>query len=143
STNYAISYVAGTWTVTPAPLTITADNKTSIYGHTPTFTVTPAGLVNGDTLTSATTGTLSFSPAADPTKPVGTYTIVPSGLSSTNYAISYVNGTWTVTPAPLTITADNKTTTYGQTTTFTITPAVQLHCDPLTSPTTGTLSFTP
>ena len=31
-TDYTISYVAGTLTVTPAPLTITADNQTKVYG---------------------------------------------------------------------------------------------------------------
>ena len=30
--DYSISYVAGTLTVTAAPLTITADNQTKVYG---------------------------------------------------------------------------------------------------------------
>ena len=41
---------------------------------------------------------------------------VGSGLG--NYTISYVNGSLTVNPAPLTITANNMTKTYGQTVTL-------------------------
>ena len=51
----------------------------------------------------------------------GAHNIVPSlavGSGLPNYAISYVDGTLTVNLAPLTITANNATKTYGQTLTF-------------------------
>ena len=51
-----ISYVAGTLTVTPAALTITADNQTKVYGAAlPTLTASYSGFVNGDTSASLTT----------------------------------------------------------------------------------------
>ena len=51
--DYSISYVAGTLTVTPAALTITADNQTKVYGAAlPTLTASYSGFVNGDTSAS-------------------------------------------------------------------------------------------
>ena len=44
------TYVAGTEHVTRAPLTITADDKTRVYGaKSPAYTASYDGLVNGDT----------------------------------------------------------------------------------------------
>src|SRR6185436_1394908 len=98
STNYAISYVPGTLTVTAAALTVTADNATRLYGAAnPAFTASYAGFVNGDTAASLG-GTLSVSTPATAGSAVGTYAITPAGLTSTNYAISYAPGTLTVTP---------------------------------------------
>src|SRR5207245_204993 len=54
--DYTISYLAGTLTVDPVALTITADSLHKNYGAAlPTLTYTPSGLVNGDTLPSLTT----------------------------------------------------------------------------------------
>src|SRR5207245_1410706 len=40
-------------TVNPAPLTVTADNKTKVYGQAnPAFTASYSGFVNGDTASS-------------------------------------------------------------------------------------------
>ena len=114
-TDYTISYVSGTLTVTQAPLVITANNQTMVYGGAmPTLTASYAGLVNGDTVASlnvlpvlATTATASSHVSGNP------YTITASGAVDSDYSISYVSGTFTVTPAPLTITAVNKTKAYG------------------------------
>ncbi len=114
ATNYALSFVNGTLTINPAPLSITATDATRQYGATnPVFTATMQGFVNGQDAT-ALAGTLSITTSADPTNAVGTYAIVPSGLSSTNYALSYTNGTLTVTQAPLTVTANSTNRIYGQ-----------------------------
>ena len=122
--NYVIdqTFNPGILTVTPAALTITANNASKTYGQTASFAgtaFTTSGLVNGDTVGSVTeTSTGSAATAA-----VGTDPIVPSaatfsaGLSS-NYTITYANGTLTVNPAALTITANNATKTYGQTASF-------------------------
>src|SRR5438874_362069 len=49
-TDYTISYIAGTLTVTPGALTITADSKSKPYGAAlPALTASYVGLVNGDT----------------------------------------------------------------------------------------------
>ena len=102
--DYSLSYVAGTLTITKAPLTITADNKSTVYGQThPSFTVTPDGLLNGDTLASLQ-GTLGFATTATQFSAPGQYALTPSGLSSPDYAISYGAGTLTITQVPQTIT---------------------------------------
>src|SRR5207249_1520167 len=113
SGNYTIAYVAGTLTVTKASLTGTADNQTKTYGAiVPTLTVSYAGFVNGDTSASLS-GTLSVTTTATAGSAVGSYPITASGQTSGNYTISYVAGTLTVTKASLTVTADDKTKTYG------------------------------
>jgi hypothetical protein len=114
ATNYTITFVNGTLTITPAPLTVTANNATKVYGQAnPAFTVSYYGFVNGDTASSLG-GTLSFSMPATASSPAGTYAITPSGLTSSNYRITFANGTFTITPAPLTVTANNATKVYGQ-----------------------------
>ena len=113
--DYTISYVAGTLTVDPVALTITANNQPMIYGGLlPTLTATYTGLVNGDT-----PATFSTSPNTPPTlatvpanSNVGTYAITASGAIDPDYTITYVNGTLTITKAPLTVT-DNQTQLYG------------------------------
>ena len=96
------------------PLTITANNVTRFYGGTnPTLSATASGFVNGDTM-STLTGTLICSSATSPTAPVGNYAISCSGLSSTKYAITFVPGVLTVTPAPLTIAANNQAKAFNQ-----------------------------
>ena len=115
SSNYTISFVAGSLTVTHRhELTVTANDAIKAYGQAnPAFTATYNGFVNGDT-PDTLTGALSFSTVATAASPVGAYAITPSGLSSSNYAISFVSGTLTVTPAPLTVTANDATKVYGQ-----------------------------
>jgi hypothetical protein len=117
-TNYTITYASGTLTINPAALTITANDRAKPYGQTVTFAGTEfmtGGLVNGDTVTDVM---LTSSAAAATATVLGSpYAIVPSGAVGTglnNYTVTYVNGTLTINPATLTITADNRTKTYGQ-----------------------------
>jgi hypothetical protein len=97
--NYSITYVDGTLTVSPAALTISADNQSKVYGAAvPTLTASYSGFVNGDTAASLTTApTLSTTATAD--SPVGSYAISASGAVDPNYTISYVAGTLTVNQA--------------------------------------------
>ena len=113
--DYRISYVAGTLTVTAAPLTITANNQTKVYGAAlPTLTASYSGFVNGDTSASLTTQpTLTTTATASSHVAGSPYAITAAGAADTDYTISYVPGTLTVTPAPLTITANNQTKVYG------------------------------
>src|SRR5262249_25704675 len=111
--NYTISYVAGTLTISPAALTVKADNPTRAYGAAnPTLTVSYTGFVNGDTAASLTTPPTVSTPATA-ASPVGTYAITPAGAASGNYTIGYVNGTLTISPATLTVTANDATKVYG------------------------------
>ncbi len=109
--NYTFTVFPGTFIINPAPLTVTADNKTRLYGDpNPAFTGTVVGLKNGDVLTPA------YSTPATQLAPIGSYPIIPfisATPLSANYAISYVNGTLTVTPAPLTLNVDNASRAYG------------------------------
>ena len=113
--DYSISYVAGSLTVTAAPLTITANNQTKVYGAAlPTLTASYSGFVNGDTSASLTTQpTLSTTATAGSHVAGSPYTITASGAVDSDYSISYVAGSLTVTAAPLTITANNQTKVYG------------------------------
>jgi subtilisin-like proprotein convertase family protein len=111
--NYTITEVNGSLSVTAAPLTITANNATKVYGAAlPTFTASYSGFVNGDTAASLTTP-VTLGTTATASSPVGAYTITASGAVDANYTITEVNGSLNVTAAPLTITANNATKAYG------------------------------
>jgi hypothetical protein len=116
---YLVAYAPGTLTVDRAALTIMAKDQIKTYGSTFTFAgteFTPGTLYNGDTVSSvsltsagaAGTATVSGSPYA-----IKASGAVGAGLS--NYSITYVDGGLTVHKAPLTITADNETKTFGTT----------------------------
>ncbi|MGE3820560.1 MAG: MBG domain-containing protein, partial [Isosphaeraceae bacterium] len=101
--------------VAPALLTVKADDKSKVYGAAnPNFTASYNGFVPGQGPESLG-GMLSFGTEATPGSHVrsGGYPIVPGGLTSTDYAIQFVPGTLQVTPAPLVITADNKSKAFG------------------------------
>jgi hypothetical protein len=111
--DYTIVYVSGTFSITPVPLTITANNASMVYGGAlPALSASYSGLVNGDDASSLTTPP-SFATTASPASPVGTYPITPSGAVDPNYTISYQNGTMTVGKATLTVKADNKSMPLG------------------------------
>jgi len=105
SSNYAIAFVDGVLTVTPAPLVITAGNSQKIYGAPlPAFTVNYDKFVNGDGPGSLG-GSLAFATSATQSSTVvgGPYAVTPSGLTSTNYNITFSMGLLAVTPASLTV----------------------------------------
>jgi filamentous hemagglutinin family protein len=120
--NYVIGYVNGVLAVTPAPLTVTASNVAKSYGQTPALTgFTTTALVNGETVGSVT----ETSPGQVATAPVvgSPYVITPTSATGgtftpSNYTIGYVNGVLTVVPAVLTVTANDASKTYGQTSTL-------------------------
>jgi hypothetical protein len=108
NSNYAISYTAANLNVTAAPLTVTANAQSRLYGAAnPALTYTSAGLLNGDTLSG------SLATTATTTSNVGAYAITEGGLSNSNYAISYTAANLNVTAAPLTVTANAQSRLYG------------------------------
>jgi hypothetical protein len=112
ASNYTITVVPGTLTITQASiaLNIAANNTTRSYGAAnPAFTSTITGALNGDSFT------ITYSTTATVTSPVGTYPIVPtvSGAAIGNYTVTTTNGILTVTPATLTVTANNAARSYG------------------------------
>lgn len=103
--NYnAITFTPADLSITPAALTVTADDKTKTYNTAnPALTVTYSGFRNGDdenglgTVPTATT-------LADINSNVGDWIITPNSGADANYTFTYVNGTLTVTKADQTIT---------------------------------------
>ncbi|HEX3384465.1 MAG TPA: MBG domain-containing protein, partial [Mucilaginibacter sp.] len=150
ASNYNITYVAYNGTILPAPITITATGPaTKVYGQalttttiannttdfTESGTMAPGEQIRGVTLTPGGPGVAANAPVGS------TYTITPSAAqdyifflffyipyTTSNYSITYVGfTTGTITPAPLTITANAVSKTYGTT---------------LTTPVTGSTAFT-
>ena len=117
SSNYSITYVAGALTVNKATLTVTADNKSRVYGDSnPSLSYTIAGYVNSENASSAgITGAPTISTTATAASNVADYTITSAAnnLAASNYQFSYVDGTLTVNRRPVTVTADNKSREYG------------------------------
>ncbi|MFO0955996.1 MAG: MBG domain-containing protein [Isosphaeraceae bacterium] len=112
STNYAIRYIPGNLTVTPAPLMVTAEASSTIYGSPiPRPSVRYDGLVAGDG-PSSLGGSLVFL-GGESGQPAGDYSLTPGGLASPNYVITYVPGALRINPAPLTIVADDLTKAAG------------------------------
>ncbi|HSH17368.1 MAG TPA: MBG domain-containing protein, partial [Verrucomicrobiae bacterium] len=112
--NYVVVNDSVTLNVSPAPLTITARNKTRAYGASnPALTAAYVGFVNGENA-SVLDSAVILSTAATSGSPVGNYAITASGAADANYTITHVNGSLAVTPAPLTITAENKSKVEGQ-----------------------------
>ena len=108
--NYKVELGGGAQlTITPAQLTVGAQPATKIYGDSdPAFTLSVSGLVNGDTVGSALTGTATRAPGEN----VGSYSINQGSVAAVggNYTITFSNGaSLTITQRPLTVTADNKT----------------------------------
>ena len=113
SGNYALNYASADLTVGQRAITVTADAKSRVYGDANpalTYQVGGSGLVNGDTLSGA------LATSATAASNVGIYGITQGSLvASTNYALNYASANLTVTQRAITVTADAKSRTYGDT----------------------------
>lgn len=108
--NYNVTPANGTATVNRRPATITAPTLSREYGlANPAFVASGSNFLSGEFNNSS----LTFSTAAVQSSNVGTYGLTASGHDETNYIITYVPGQVEVTPAPLTLTANNQTREYG------------------------------
>ena len=108
--NYDVTYIPAVMTITRAIATVTAEDKTKVYGDAdPSFTAVVSGLQNGDA-ESVIVYALSRTAGED----IGSYTIMPSGNAvQGNYEVNYMPATLTVTRAMAVVTADNMTKVYG------------------------------
>ncbi len=96
--NYEISYTNGTLTVNKATLTVTAEDKTMIYGDEhPEFTATYEGWKNEDD--ESVVSDLDYTCEYAPGSYIGTYTITPHSATAQNYEFEYKDGTLTVNKA--------------------------------------------
>ncbi|UOA28956.1 Heme/hemopexin-binding protein (plasmid) [Pseudosulfitobacter sp. DSM 107133] len=118
--NYAISFVEGTLDVTRAPLELTVNDATKTYGTALSFdgtefTVTGGALFFADSVDSI--GIASAGAAADAQVADGPFAITGSapvtGTRTDNYDIAILDGTLDVTRAPLELTVNDATKTYG------------------------------
>ncbi|MDO3387655.1 MBG domain-containing protein [Gilvimarinus sp. SDUM040013] len=104
SDNYTVTLNDGVLSITPRPIVISADDLVKIYGEAdPTLTYSQSGEPAFDE-------TMEISLAREDGSDVGLYTITPTvtgDVLSDNYALSVNNGTLQVTPAALTVTADD------------------------------------
>ncbi len=90
---------ASSFSVTPATLTVTANNASKVSGTAnPALTYSITGFVNNDSQSSAVTGTPMEATTATTTSAVGAYpiTITQGSLAAANYNFTFVNGTLTV-----------------------------------------------
>ena len=124
---YDISFVNGSFEITPAALTVLTDaGQTKVYGEDdPVFTYSAIGLANGDTAADVFSGALSREAGED----AGDYSITQGTLAANdNYALTFESNPFVITPAPLTVTVHNKAKNYGAADpkfTFTVTGLVR------------------
>ncbi|MGE0076220.1 MAG: MBG domain-containing protein [Bacteroidales bacterium] len=111
--NYEITSVNGTLTISPAVLSVTAENKSKIYGEAnPAFTYTCSGFVNSEDATVLNTLPTATC-TADATTNAGTIAITVSGGADDNYSFVYNNGTLTIGKDTLTATVASASKVYG------------------------------
>lgn len=105
--NYTLKYETGTLTITKAPLELSVNDASKIYGsENPAFTLKYTGLKNNETMPSWEKYPI-FSTAADKVSDVGDYKITVD-CSAMNYNITKNNsGILTIIPAQLTIKAND------------------------------------
>jgi hypothetical protein len=120
--NYSANATAATAAnITPAPLTVQANDAAKTYGQTLALSpsaFTQVGLVNGETIagvSEASAGTVATAAVAG-----NPYPIVPSNatggtFAASNYSITYINGALVISPAPLVVKASDVAKTYGAT----------------------------
>lgn len=96
-TNYNVTLVDGTLTVTKASLTIKAGEYSKKYGDdNPTFIATYEGFMNNET-EAVLEKKPTFSCEATKDSPVGEFIVIVSGAEAANYEIINKNGKLTIT----------------------------------------------
>ena len=135
SSNYNLTFIPGVLTINQANITVTADSKSKSYGASDpalTYTVTSGTLANAGDLTGALTRAAG--------EDVNTYAITQGTLAATsNYNLTFVPGVLTINQANITVTADAKSKSYGNSDpvfTYTVTSGTLVNVGDLT----GTLN---
>jgi hypothetical protein len=116
ASNYELlaSMATASASITPRPLTISANPESQIYGNlTPIFTyvVGGQGLIGGDSVSGVISAGITSATH------VGSYWISPGAITaSANYALTYVGNTLQINPRPLTVTANPENQLFGNST---------------------------
>src|SRR5205823_5991841 len=110
-TNYSLTFNSANLTITAAALTVSADARSKVYGAADpalTYQITGGALVGGDRLSGSLRRTAG--------ETVGGYAIKQGTLTArTNYILAFNSANLTITTAPLTVSADALSKTYGAT----------------------------
>ena len=110
--NYAVAVQQGALTITPRPVTVSADSLTKTYGDAdPALTYTANGLISGDTLSGVTAireagenaGSYAITLTIDSAKDAN-YTVTDSGAAAS----------LTILPKAITVTADDRCKAVGE-----------------------------
>ncbi|MEI6184373.1 MAG: MBG domain-containing protein [Bacteroidota bacterium] len=113
ASNYDVTYTAGKLTINKANLKVVAEDKSKTYGSAnPGLTIKYTGFVNGDTEASLITAPTATTNASN-TSNAGVYDITLSDAVGKNYTVALINGKLTINKAMLTVTAEDKSKTYG------------------------------
>jgi hypothetical protein len=112
STNYTLNFAAGMLTITAAPLLVTVDDETKVYGAAlPELSGDLAGAQNTDNFSA------TFITVATAASDAGSYTIRPLLADPDgklfNYTVTTNLGVLTITPAPLLVSANDTNRAYG------------------------------
>lgn len=107
---YRVVFVPGALTIVPAEVTIEAEG-TKVYGDPdPASLVTITGLPDG-----VESSVLTFSASREAEEDVGTYPITLTGEADQgNFHVTFIPGSFTVTPAPVTVAAEDAEKWYGE-----------------------------
>lgn len=113
--NYTLQFTGSSLTINKAGLTVKADDRSRLYGHTnPVLTVSYSGFVNGENPL-----VLEEEPQAatlaNTNSPTGLYSITVSGGIDDNYAFLFQDGVLAVTDTELVVKVADATKIYGQT----------------------------
>ena len=114
ASNYAITFVDGALTITPASLTFSAlvDSRTYTGTTTSTFTPLVNGLQGNDNVTGLSQAFDSAN-AGPRTLLVNPGYTIHDGNSGANYTVNTLSAFGVISPAPLTVTAANAAITYN------------------------------
>jgi len=109
SNNYTYTFTGGNFTINKKTINVTANAKSKTFGDPePTLNYIADALLNGESFS----GSLSRAPGEN----IGTYAIAQNTLAiSNNYAINYTGADLSITKKIITVTANAKSKTYGQT----------------------------
>ncbi|APA93400.1 hypothetical protein BK054_14430 [Myroides sp. ZB35] len=111
NSNYSLSFIGANLTINRAPLTVSANPQSKIYGDVdPALDYAVSGLVNNDKEIDVLSGSLSRVVGED----VGSYAITQGDLkASGNYTLDFKGASLEITPAVLTVTVNTKSKVYG------------------------------
>jgi filamentous hemagglutinin family protein len=119
TTNFSTALAAGKYAIfrERPTVAVNVDNQSKTYdglAFAGTNSATLTGFANGDSVANLT-GSLSYTVNSGNTaKNAGTYTIAATGYSNgLGYNLAYNNGSLTINKAVITVTADDKTKTFG------------------------------